>query len=245
MRAIFDYIVTNWTVITIPVAVFIVSIIALFWLRKLALDRLTKWSKRINWSVGNTLIPSLKGTLSLLCLILSIYLAVAVADIPSNWKTPISNGLWSLFVAAITITLLNLAGQATFFYGRRVKMPQRAIAITQNAVRILILVVALLVVLAIWGIPTSPVLLLVAIIVLIAIIAFRDAAPNLFSSFQIAATQEIKIGDYIKLDTGEEGYVTEISWNKTHLEALDESIILIPNSVLVRHKVINYGRPLN
>ena len=215
MRAIFDYIVTNWTAITIPVAVFIVSMIALFWLRKLALDRLTNWSKRINWSVGNTLIPSLKGTLSLLCLILSIYLAVAVANIPSNWKIPISNGLWSLFVAAITITLLNLASQATFFYGRKFKMPKRAISVTQNVVRVLILIVALLVVLAIWGrFATSPVLLLVAVIVLIAIIAFRDAAPNLFSSFQIAATQEIKIGDYIKLDTGEEGYVTEISWNK-------------------------------
>jgi small-conductance mechanosensitive channel len=244
MRAIFDNIVANWTAITIPVAVFIVSIIALFWLRKLALDRLTNWSKRINWSVGNTLIPSLKGTLSLLCLILSIYLAVAVANIHSSWKTPISNGLWSLFVAAITLTLLNLAGQATIFYGRKFKIPKRAITIMHNVVRFLILIVALLVVLAIWGIPTSPVLLLIAVIVLIGIIAFRDAAPNLFSSFQIAATQELKIGDYIKLDTGEEGYVTEISWNNTRLEALDESIILIPNSFLVKHKVVNYGHPL-
>ncbi len=112
---------------------------------------------------------------------------------------------WSLVLicGAITITLLNLASQVTFFYGRKFNMPQRVTFITRNVVRIVILVVAVLVVLGIWGVPTSPVLLLIAVIVLIALMAFRDAAPNLFASFQIAATQEIKIGDYIKLDTGE------------------------------------------
>jgi hypothetical protein len=122
MRTIFDHIIVNWSLIAIPVAVFIVSIIALFWLRKLVLEWLGKWSKKINWPVGNTLIPSLKGSLSLLCLILSIYLGVAVASIPGNWKILIGDGLWSLFVAAITITLINLASQVTFFYGAKFEM---------------------------------------------------------------------------------------------------------------------------
>ncbi len=50
------------------------------------------------------------------------------------------------------------------------------------------------------------------------VLAFRDAAPNLFAGFQLSATQEIKVGEYIKLETGEEGYVTEISWNMTHVK---------------------------
>jgi small-conductance mechanosensitive channel len=100
------------------------------------------------------------------------------------------------------------------------------------------------VVLDIWGVPTSPLLLLIAVIVLIAIVAFRDTAPNLFASFQIAATQEIKVGDYIKLEGNEEGYITEISWNTTRLRALDGSITLVPNNFLIHRKVINYGRPL-
>jgi hypothetical protein len=110
--------------------------------------------------------------------------------------------------------------------------------------RIVLLVVAVLVILGVWGIPTTPLLLLIAVIIMIALIAFRDAAPNLFASFQIAATQEIKIGDYIKLDSNDEGYVTEISWNTTRLKALDGSTVLIPNNILLHRKVINYGRPL-
>jgi hypothetical protein len=52
------------------------------------------------------------------------------------------------------------------------------------------------------------------------------------------------VGDYIKLETGEEGYVTEISWNNTRIKALDESIVIVPNNRLLQHTVINYGHPL-
>ena len=244
MRTVFNYIVANWSLIAIPVAVFIVSLIALFWLRKRALDWLERWSKKINWSLGNTLIPSLKGPFSLVCLILSIYLGLVVSSVSGSWKVLAGNSLWSLFVAAVTLTLLNFANQITFFYGRKFNLPKRATHITRNVVRIVILVVAVLVVMGIWGVPTSPVLLLIAVIILVAIVAFRDAAPNLFASFQLAATQEIKMGDYIKLDTSEEGYVIDISWNSTRLRALDGRIILVPNNLLIHRKVINYGRPL-
>ena len=244
MRTVFDDIAANWFNIVIPVVVFIVSIIALFWLRKWALERLERWSKRINWALGNTLIPSLRGPTSLLCLILSIFLGVAVSNVPDTWKLPISNSLWSLFTAAIAITIIGLVTGIIFFYGRKYNMPRRVVFITRNVTRILILVIAVLVILGIWGVPTSPVLLVIAIIVLVGIIAFRDAAPNLFASFQLAASQEIKIGDYIKLDMGGEGYVREMSWNNTRLQASDGSTILVPNNMLIHRKIINYGHPL-
>jgi small-conductance mechanosensitive channel len=244
MRTILDNLAADWSAVAIPIAVFIVSIIALFWLRKKALDWLERWSKKINWSVGNTLIFSLKSPLSILCLILSIYLGLAVSSVSGNWKVFASNCLWTLFVAAITLTLLDFTNQITIFYGRKFKQPMRATRITQNIVRIVILVIAALVLMGVWGVPITPVLLLIAVIILAAIVVFRDTAPNLFASFQIAATQVIKVGDYIKLEDKEEGYVTELSWNTTRLKGLDSSIILIPNNVLIRHKVVNYGRPL-
>jgi small-conductance mechanosensitive channel len=243
MRTVFDYVVVHWLDV-IPLAVFAVSIIALFWLRKIALEWLEKWSKKINWSIGNTLIPSLSGPFSILCLVLSIYLAITVANIPDSWKTPASRGLWSLFVISITSTLLNLTTQFILYYSRKFKLTKRLTMITRNVTNVIILVVALLTILTIWGITASLVLLLIAMVIIIGLIAFRDTAPNLFASFQIAAAQEIKIGDYIKLDTDDEGYVSEIGWNTTHLKSLDGSMILIPNSILVRRKIINYGHPL-
>lgn len=244
MQTAFDYIVNNWFTIAIPILVFIVSIIALFWLRKKALNWLESWSKRINWSVGNTLIYSLKGPFSILCLILSIYLGLAVSSISGDWKVIASKGLWTLFAIAIALTLLNLAGQLNFFYGRKYHLPDRTIRLSQNIVRVVILIFTVLGLMEIWGVHTTPLLLLIAVIILIAIVALRDSASNLFASFQLAATQEIKIGDYIKLATNEEGYVIDLRWNNTRIRTLDSRTILVPNNILVRHKVINYGRPL-
>jgi hypothetical protein len=60
---------------------------------------------------------------------------------------------------------------------------------------------------------------------------------------QLDASQHIKAGDYIKLETGEEGYVVEIKWNNTRIKALDNSIVVIPNNKLIQNKVVNFRQP--
>ena len=244
MRTIFDNIAANWALFVIPVAVFFVSIIALFWLRKRFLDYLTAKTKRIKWLEEISLIPSIKGPLSIYCLIISVCLGLAVSSVPEVWKNPIGNGLWTLFVMALAITVLNISRNLINYFGGKQRLPHRVILIAGNIARIAILIVAALAVLELWGVPITALLLLIAVIVLVALLAFRDSIPNVLASFQIAATQEIKVGDYIKLEDNEEGYVTDLSWNTTRLRGLDGSIILIPNNKLTRGKVVNYGRPL-
>jgi small-conductance mechanosensitive channel len=244
MRAILDNLAVNWALIVIPIAVFIVSLIALFWLRKRLLDYLAVRAKKISWMEEISFISSIKGPLSIYCLIISVYLGLAVSSVPAAWKHPISNGLWTLFIIALTITLLNLTRNLINYYGNKQKLPNRIIILFKNIARITILILAVLVILELWGVPITVLLLLVAVLILVAILAFRDSVPNLLASFQIAATQEIKVGDYIKLEGVEEGYVTALKWDTTRLKGLDGSIILIPNNILIRRKVVNYGRPL-
>jgi len=181
MRTVFDYIAANWSQIAIPVAVFIVSLIALFWLRRMALGYLAKWQKKIRLPDDNFLVHTVRGPLSLLCLILSLYLGLAVSVVPPNWKNPAGDGLWTLFVIALTLALLNVANSVVIFYGRKFNLPKRVMMVTRNVIRITILVIAVLVVLDIWGVPTSPLLLLIAVAILVAILAFRDSVPNLFA----------------------------------------------------------------
>jgi len=59
----------------------------------------------------------------------------------------------------------------------------------------------LLIVLDIW-VCLPPLLLLIGAAVLAALLALRNVAPNLAAGFQLSATQPIKIGDYVKLETG-------------------------------------------
>jgi small-conductance mechanosensitive channel len=244
MPTIIDYITANWSLIIIPVAVFAFTLIALFWLRKIAIDHLTKWTKKSRWEFDDILLLAIRGPTSIFCLALSIYLGLTVSSIPDNWKNPLGHIIWTLFILALTLALLNLIRGLIQYFGRKFNLPPKAVLLTANIARIVILVVMILTVLDIWGVPTSPLLLLVAILVLVAVLAFRDAVPNLFAGFQIAAAQTIKVGDYVKLDTKEEGYVMEISWNATSIRSLDRGSLLIPNSQLIHRKVTNYGHPL-
>jgi hypothetical protein len=96
----------------------------------------------------------------------------------------------------------------------------------------------------VWGAPTTPIILLLAAVILIVALAFRDVLANLFSGFQLAQGEQIKVGDFVKLESGESGYVTDVTWRNTQIRALDGNLILVPNNRLVQSTVINYGRPL-
>ena len=50
-------------------------------------------------------------------------------------------------------------------------------------------------------------------------------------------------GDYVKLDTGEEGYVSDITWRNTTIRALSNDLIIVPNSKLASAIIRNYQLP--
>jgi small-conductance mechanosensitive channel len=54
---------------------------------------------------------------------------------------------------------------------------------------------------------------------------------------------QVRIGDYVKLDSGEEGYVTDISWRSTAIRALPNNMIIVPNAKLAQAIVTNYHLP--
>jgi PAS domain S-box-containing protein len=65
--------------------------------------------------------------------------------------------------------------------------------------------------------------------------------PDVLAGFHLSTTWQIKKQDYIKLGTGEEGYVNEIGWMRTQLRAPDESIVLVANSKITGTTVTNLG----
>ncbi|MBM4461853.1 MAG: mechanosensitive ion channel family protein [Chloroflexi bacterium] len=234
----------TWHDAVIPVAVFLATLIATVWLRQVGYSALKRWMEKIQWQGDELLLQALRGPSILWCLLISAGLAVAVSDLSTRWKDDAADGLWTLLILSLGLTALNLAGKFIPFYGERWKLPRNVISLSNNVARVVILIVAGLMLLDVWGAPTSPVLLVIAIAAIAALLASRGALPNLFAWFQLSATGHIKVGDYIKLETGEEGYVMEMDWRNTKIKALDESTVLIPNSKLMHSTVINYGRPL-
>ena len=62
---------------------------------------------------------------------------------------------------------------------------------------------------------------------------------NLFSGIFIVADATYKIGDYIVIDSGERGMVTNLGMRSTRLVTRDDVEVTIPNAVIANAKIVN------
>ncbi len=74
-------------------------------------------------------------------------------------------------------------------------------------------------------------------------LALQETLSNTFAGFHLMLDQPFRVGDYVKLDSGEEGWVTRISWRSTWLRTRPHNLVAIPNSKLARAAITNYSLP--
>ncbi len=234
----------TWRDVLIPLAVFGAGVLATLWLRRIAYNRLERWAKRTKWQGDEILLQVTKVSSILWCLLLSASLALAVSKVPERWENPSRDGLWTLLLLSITLSTLSLASKLITFYGERLQASQRAIRLSNTITSAIIYVIAILILLDIWGAPVGIVLPVILFFALVIILVFRETLINLVSGVQLNALKNIKEGDYIKLETGEEGYISKIDWTTTQINVMGKSTVLVPNSKLLRSTVINYGQAM-
>jgi small-conductance mechanosensitive channel len=234
----------NWTALAIPLTVFTLTFIALLWLRSLALARFLRLVARTGSPLDDLVARAIRVPSTIWCAIIAVYLSLSASSVEASWRALSGKALWSLLVISIGVSGLAVTRGVMDTYGRRFRIPTEVLTVGKTLARIWIIVVAALVLLGIWGAPVSPIVLSLAVILLVAALALRDSAPSFFAGMQLAASQRIKVDDYIKLQTGEEGYVTEFNWNTTQVKSLEGGLITIPNSRLLGQSMVNYGRPL-
>lgn len=74
-------------------------------------------------------------------------------------------------------------------------------------------------------------------------LALQDTLSNLFAGVHILVERPFAVGDYIKLDGGEEGYVADIGWRNTRIRKLQNNIVIVPNNKLSQSVITNFYLP--
>jgi len=92
---------------------------------------------------------------------------------------------------------------------------------------------------ALWNIDGTAWLASAGVIGIAVGFAAKDTLANLISGISIIADAPYKLGDYIVLDTGERGVVTELGMRSTRLVTRDDVEISIPNAVMGNAKITN------
>jgi small-conductance mechanosensitive channel len=93
------------------------------------------------------------------------------------------------------------------------------------------------------GISIAPILTALGVGGLAVALALQDTLANLFAGVHLLASKKIRIGDYVKLETGQDGYVADINWRNTSIRQLPNNMIIVPNAKMASAIVTNFYRP--
>jgi small-conductance mechanosensitive channel len=115
--------------------------------------------------------------------------------------------------------------------------------IVPGMMRVLIAVIGLLLLLEALHISLTPIVASLGIGSLAVALALQGPLSNLFAGLFVLADRTVRVGDYLKLDSGEEGYVTNIGWRHTRVRTFSNIAVLVPNSRLNTSVIQNLSLP--
>ena len=116
----------------------------------------------------------------------------------------------------------------------------RTTTLTENLVKIVVVILGLLVILNGLGLEITPMLTALGVGGLAVALALQDTLANLFAGLYLTVAKHIRIGNYIQLSSGEEGYLVDIDWRASRLRQLSNNTVLVPNAKLSQSIVTNY-----
>lgn len=171
-----------------------------------------------------------------------------------GWKggvtQDIQNVLSSVLIVIFAYILIKISDIIIEAWGRmwkrrtRSKYKDTVFPLIRKLSMVFIAAVAVIVILSVWGIQIAPFLAGLGIAGIAIGLAMQDSLGDLFSGVMLILDTTYKVGDKIRLDTGEVGIVHEITMRSTRVQTYDGNIIIIPNSNMAKAKIINYAQPI-
>ncbi len=201
------------------------------------------WTVKLKGKWGEWLFALLESLPIPLMLLAGLHFSLRVFELTRAWRQ-----LGDKLILAVVIVVVFYFPAKIFILAFR-RMTQRDPALERVTapatfvVRTLFALVAIIVILENLGIHLTAVWTTLGVGSVAVALALQDTLSNFFAGLYVLADQPIRLGDFIKLDSGQEGYVTHIGWRSTQLRTLPNNIVVLPNSTLSKAIITNYSLP--
>lgn len=229
--------------LSISLAVVAATVACGYILRKALIGKVVRWASGTTTQIDDIVIGSVKGPFIIWFLILGLYLGLELSSYPERVVSVVQTTLVVLGILSVTFVASGLTSRIIRSYGSRIDAAVPVTSLTQHVSRIVIFAIGLLIILNTLGITITPILATLGVGGLAVALALQDTLANLFAGFHIIAAKQVRIGDYVKIESGEEGYVTDINWRTTKIRMLANNTVLVPNATIAKAIVTNYHLP--
>jgi small-conductance mechanosensitive channel len=155
--------------------------------------------------------------------LIALYTAFLIAPVNST-SMVVHKLFYGVFAFSIVVFIASVLSKAL-----RKSVPEK---IGANIIKFGVIFVGLILILNQAGIKLTPILTALGIGSFAVALALQDTLANFFAGINILLSKQIARGDYIKLDSGQEGMIIEINWRITLMKTISNAVISLPNSKL-------------
>lgn len=212
-------------------------------LERIAVGRLKSLAARTSWEGDDIFIDAFRGLVRWIGALVGLHLALL------HWAVSASVAGWlqkgTVIVAVLVATVFASRAAVGFvkLSTRTVEGVVPSMTIFHSITRVAVFALGILIALQSVGISIAPILTALGVGGLATALALQPTLANLFSGIQILASRTINPGDFVRLDSSEEGYVQDINWRTTTIRSPSNNLVLVPNSRVANAVVTNHQYP--
>ncbi len=232
----------HWTV---ALGIFAVFIAAGLFMRFVLIFRLERIFSRTRTRLDDLFLNAVKPHFLLWFLLLGIYWAFPAVQqqLPARVLDMSGKAILILFLISVSFAVSSFITGFIRIYAARPSVALPTTSLTENLARILVFGLGTLLILSNLGISITPLLTALGVGSLAVALALQDTLSDLFAGIYIIVNDQINVGDYVKFDSGQEGYVEDIGWKTVKIRELSNNIVIIPNSKVSKSILTNYYLP--
>jgi len=229
--------------ILIPVLIFAAFVVAGYGIR-FALGFVSRMTRKTKTQVDDIILGIVKTPLVLIFLIIGANFALARVpfgqDIISQYLPTVS---YIIIVLIVTIVVTKIVRGILKHYGVAHPSFKSLIPLLSKSANAIAYFIALILILWVLGIDVTALVAGLGIGGIAIAFALQETLSQLFSGMYLMTDKPVRIGDYVKMDTGQEGYVVDIGWRSTKIRELANNVITVPNSKMAGTIITNYYTP--
>ena len=178
-------------------------------------------------------------------IVISLYLTIELSPTQILRHSSIAERvLISLLILSITSFFSNILPELLQIYISKANLKFPRTGIVFVIIKLFVFILGIITLLSYLGIQVAHFITTLGIAGLAVSLALQGTLSNVFSGLNLIASRQIEVGDLVRLENGEEGYVEDITWMNTIIRRRDNNLVVVPNSRLVNSIVINYGKPI-
>ncbi|MBI3035500.1 mechanosensitive ion channel family protein [Candidatus Woesearchaeota archaeon] len=225
---------------------FIMSQIVVFVSQKIIL----KLTKKTKTDIDDLIVAKTSKPISLILLLVGLRLAIIPHPIRQNILDIFENLISTLIIATVTYIVAAVFNILISNWGRKFasktesKVDDEVVVLFQKFSRISVSFIGIIFILDVWGIKVGPLLASLGIAGIAVAFALQNTLGNIFGGVSLIVDRSITVDDFIRLDDGTEGFVTDIGLRSTKIKSRDGDLIIIPNGKLADSKIYNYHKPM-